>query len=428
VSSIGMRRRLVLVALATTAMVAIAFLIPLAILVRTVARNQAIIEAERIAQSLTPVLALGAQPDRVEAVLPPSGPDVVTVYLADGTVVGDARPPDDAVRLARDGKANFSVAHGGTVDVYTPVVRADGTDVVRVTVPRSELREGVLQSWVALTAVAVALVAVAVLVADRLAASIRRPVQALADTARQLSAGEAEARVEPAGPAEVADVGRAVNELADRIDDLRAAEREMVADLSHRLRTPLTALRLDAEGLDGPAAERVAADVSAMEDAVNQLIAEARAPSAGGGGTTDMVAVAAERSAFWAVLAEDQHRPWTVTLAPGPLRVALPEHDVAAALDALIGNVFAHTPEGAPVRVDVAVDRTVGGGLVVLAVDDGGPGIDGDHVVTRGVSGSRSTGLGLDIARRTATAAGGVLKIGRAELGGARVELRLPRR
>ena len=57
-------------------------------------------------------------------------------------------------------------------------------------------------------------------------------------------------RVEPTGPRELAEAGYAFNRMADRLVAARTDERELVADLSHRLRTPLTVLRLDAEALD----------------------------------------------------------------------------------------------------------------------------------------------------------------------------------
>jgi signal transduction histidine kinase len=96
--------------------------------------------------------------------------------------------------------------------------------------------------------------------------------------------------------------------------------------------------------------------------------------------------------------------------------VALPRDELILAIDALLGNVFAHTPEGTALRVAVS-----GHGLVV---EDAGPGIrDPATAVRRGVSGAGSTGLGLDIARRVANAAGGRLEIGTSRLGGARVAL-----
>ena len=82
----------------------------------------------------------------------------------------------------------------------------------------------------------------------------------------------------------MADVGVALNRLADRIDELIAEERETVADLSHRLRTPLTTLRLDAEALRDPdEAERVGAHVSTLERMLTAIIHAARRPQREGG-------------------------------------------------------------------------------------------------------------------------------------------------
>ena len=87
--------------------------------------------------------------------------------------------------------------------------------------------------------------------------------------------------------------------------------------------------------------------------------------------------------------------------------MALPADDLAAALDALLGNVFAHTPEGT--SFGVAVRPGAGGGAEV-SVSDAGPGTQAT-AVERGRSGAGSTGLGLDIARRTAESSGGSLRI-----------------
>src|SRR5207248_371591 len=95
------------------------------------------------------------------------------------------------------------------------------------------------------------------------------------------------------------------------------------------------------------------------------------------------------------------------------------------AVDALLGNVFAHTPEGSPLAVALGVDD---GGLATIVVDDQGPGFSGTVAMERGVSGGGSTGLGLDIARRVAESAGGALTVSRSPLGGARVQLTLQRR
>jgi signal transduction histidine kinase len=217
-------------------------------------------------------------------------------------------------------------------------------------------------------------------------------------------------------------VGVAVNALGRRIEELLLAERESVADLSHRLRTPLTALRLDADGLRDPVeADRLGADVAAVERTVDEVIRSARrSVREGGHAACDAAAVVTERAAFWAVLAEDQGRPWQVELAPGEHQVRLSASDLAAAVDALLGNAFAHTPDTA--AVDVRVQRQ--DGAVAVEVADRGPGLP-SGALRRGESGAGSTGLGLDIARRTAEASGGRLLVEDRPGGGARVVLLL---
>ncbi|HET6662864.1 MAG TPA: hypothetical protein VFG94_01340 [Acidimicrobiales bacterium] len=181
----------------------------------------------------------------------------LTVWLPDGTRLGDPTPDDDrALALARDQRRSFSQDRGGARELYTVVIsgtgNADEVSVARARVPNSLLDDGVTTAWAALAGVAGALVAAAALIADRLARSVTRDATGLSATARALASGSDEARAQPGPTPELADAARALNLLADRIDELRAAERERVADLSHRLRTPLTALRLDAEAAGDP--------------------------------------------------------------------------------------------------------------------------------------------------------------------------------
>jgi signal transduction histidine kinase len=119
--------------------------------------------------------------------------------------------------------------------------------------------------------------------------------------------------------------------------------------------------------------------------------------------------VGRDRAHFWSALAADEGRPLTVELVQPdrPLPVRVPADDLTAAVDALLGNVFAHTPDGTPFTL--AVEPRDGGGAVVT-VHDQGPGMP-TWAVERGASGRGSTGLGLDIARRTAEASGGALRL-----------------
>jgi signal transduction histidine kinase len=209
---------------------------------------------------------------------------------------------------------------------------------------------------------------------------------------------------------EVGVVARALNTLAERISELLREERETVADLSHRVRTPLTALRLDAEALpDHADAARIGAGVEAVQRAVTSVIDTARRRAADPAVGCDATTVVTERVAFWAVLAEDTDRALRTDLPSGPLAVAVGRPDLEALVDALLGNVFAHTPDGAAFAVRLT-PRPDGGARLLVA--DAGPGLPpGADVLRRGASGGGSTGLGLDIARRTAEVSGGELRI-----------------
>jgi signal transduction histidine kinase len=399
------RRRITLLVAATTSVVLLAFLLPAASLVARVAEARALDAARAQLAVLVPAVGLDGPEDVAADLVGVPGVGSVGVRWVDGTwlgtpgSLGDGAPPEGAeVREADDGTR-----------LLQPVRRADGgTAVVEVFVPAAELRAGVTRTWLVLTGLGVLLLAVALAVADRLARSIARPVTDLATTALRLGSGDLTARVTPDGPDEVREVGTALNRLAGRIGELLTAEREAAADLAHRLRTPLTALRLDAEALPSPDRERLLEDVDALSRGVDQVIAEARRPVREGlGAGCDATAVVVDRVRFWSVLAEEERRAVDSDLAAGPLPVRVTAEDLAVALDALLGNVFAHTPDGTGLRVAVR-PRSSGGAEVTVA--DDGPGLPG-AAVERGRSGAGSTGLGLDIARRTAERSGGALRV-----------------
>ncbi|HEX6380889.1 MAG TPA: HAMP domain-containing sensor histidine kinase, partial [Acidimicrobiia bacterium] len=362
-----MRRRLVAVALATTSLVAVAFAIPLALLARNVASDRALTAAERDVAALAPVLALTTDPDLIGAAIARTDTGAsgrITVWTGD-TRVGDPAPVEQAqYDLARRERLSFSTRGDAETALFQPVLTGTGdVAVVRARVPDAELHRGVRPAWAALAAVAAGLVAAAVLIADALGRSVTRPANRVAAVARRLGHGELDVRAGPGGPPEIADVAQALNFLADRIEALLAAERERVADLSHRLRTPLTALRLEAEAADLPA---LTAGVDRLHQAVTDLIGEARRPLASTAPTCDIGAVARERAEYWGALADEQGRPWDCHVTPGALIVTLPASEAEAALDALVTNVFSHTPEGTSYRV--TADRD--GPDIVAAVED----------------------------------------------------------
>ncbi|MFN8038568.1 MAG: HAMP domain-containing sensor histidine kinase [Acidimicrobiales bacterium] len=433
-----MRRQLTLAAVALTSMIVLAFLVPLGLLVPSVAEDRARNAAERLAETLVPVLATVDDPSQLRQVVDgveSAGVGRLSVVLPDGTVLGAPAGVDDNIALARRNRA-FQAPVDGGVAVLVPVGTNGGTAVVQVVVSDDVLHQGVLSSWAVLAGLGLALVLVAAVVADRLSKTIVAPVMDLADTAERLGHGELDARVEPGGPPEIVEVGTILNRLADRISDLLTAEREEVADLSHRLRTPVTALRLDIDALaESEEKERLVADADALARAVDRLITEARRPVRVGVGTeSDLTAITRERVEFWAALAEDQGRRWSLDLPDQPVLVAVHPDDLGAALDALLGNVLAHTPDGVAFAVAVRADGTTGsadgdasgrgsdGGSLV--VEDEGPGLPTADVTERGTSHGGSTGLGLDIVKRTTEASGGGIELGTSASGGARITAR----
>ena len=397
-----MRRQITLLVAATTSVVLLAFLLPAASLVARVADARALDSARAQLQFLIPTVGFD-QRDQVAANLIGTSGDLdVGVLWIDGQWLGDAGP-DDAVPAS----PTVTATDSGT-RLVQPVQRSDGTAVIQVFVPVDVLRAGVTRTWLVLAGLGIVLLVLALAVADRLARSLTRPVTDLATTAHRLGSGDLSARTDPTGPPEVREVATALNRLAGRIGELLTAEREAAADLAHRLRTPLTALRLDAESLPPGDRERLLADVDALTQGVDEVIAEARRTVREGLGTgCDAADVVSARVRFWSVLAEEEGREVTVHASGGPLLVRVSAGDLAAAVDALLGNVFAHTPEGT--AFTVAVRPRAGGGADV-AVADRGPGVPAG-ALGRGQSAAGSTGLGLDIARRTAEASGGSLGI-----------------
>lgn len=416
-----MRRTVVLVALAVTSMVALAFLIPLGLMIREMARDEAMSDADRQAVALAPVLATTGDRELVgKAVASTQAGQLrrIAVHLPGVEVVGSTRLSAEELAQGHARAATVEVP-GGTAFVQPIALDGGRTAIVEVFVPEDEQARGVARSWLVLGVVGLLLVVGSLLVADRLAAQTVRATIRLADASSALGAGDLGVRVDPSGPPELVAAGHAFNTMADRVRQLLAAEREMAADLSHRLRTPLTALRLNAEALgDDQAAEQTRIAIDRLEREVDLVINSARRAGPGEDADCDVAALLRERLEFWSALAEDQQRPWSLRGADGSVSVPVPATELAASVDAVVGNVFRHTPE----RTEFVVSLQCNDGVVGVIVEDAGPGVaELSEAVERGRSSAGSTGLGLDIARRVAESTGGRLALDRSSLGGARV-------
>jgi signal transduction histidine kinase len=412
-------------ALAITAMVALAFLVPLTFATRQIAHDRAIGDARQQAAAMVAALAVDADPQLLTSAIASTvagNAGRLAVHLPGIAPVGTTHVADSDVALADRYRRPVTAAAAGGLAYLQPSVLSDGRSVViEVYVTNEEMERGVWPAWLALGGLAVVLVAGSVLFADRLGSRLVKATRDLAASSHRLGAGELAVRVTPSGPAELRDAAVAFNMMAGDLRRLLHAERELAADLSHRLRTPLTALRLDAEAIPpGPLADRMRQACDMLDDELEAIITGARlGVQTRGSQQADLVEVLADRLAFWSALAEDQLRPWKVVGGQTPVLVPLSRSELILAVDALLGNVFSHTPEGVAFRVTVSA-----AGLIV---DDAGPGIaDPAFSMQRGVSGAGSTGLGLDIVRRVAESAGGRIEIDRGPMGGARIAMLLP--
>ncbi|GGU42492.1 two-component sensor histidine kinase [Streptomyces lavendofoliae] len=425
------------VALAVTVMVVVAFAVPLGLVIKEMARDRAFTNAERQAAAIGTSLSITtdrAQLDRAVASTQAGAAGRLAVHIpaspgAGPTEIGTGRAATkDLATVQRVPRASLTEVPGGFALLQPTAISTGQIAIVEVFVPEGEVTNGLATAWLILAGVGAGLVVGSVAVADRLGVRMVRPAQRLAHAAHELGEGKLGARVPEDGPTELKSAAIAFNSMADQVVQLLANERELAADLSHRLRTPLTVLRLNTASLgDGPAAEQTRAAVAQLEREVDTIIRTAREAKpqtqpAGPGAGCDASEVVRERMEFWSALAEDEGRTVRLAGVDRPVRIPVARPELVAALDALLGNVFRHTPEGTAFSVDVHN----GDDAVIVLVSDAGPGIaDPEAAMARGNSGARdgSTGLGLDIVRRVAESTGGDVRIGRSVLGGTEVRV-----
>ncbi|MGW0902595.1 sensor histidine kinase [Streptomyces sp. NPDC002853] len=432
-----MRWALVKVCLAVTTMVVVAFAVPLGLVIQEMARDRAFSNAERHAAGMGPTLSITTDRDQLTRAVATSeagGEGRMAVYVpsvdkAPALEIGDRRADADAVETTRkEGRARTTTVDGGFALLQPTALSSGQIAVVEIFVPEGAVSNGVTTAWLVLAGVGVALIIGSVAVADRLGVRMVQPAKRLVGATQSLGEGKLGARVPEEGPKELRLAAVAFNSMADQVVQLLANERELAADLSHRLRTPLTVLRLNAASLgDGPAAEQTRIAVEKLEREVDTIIRTARdakpqTAAVGPGAGCDASEVIRERMAFWSALAEDEGREVRVAGVERPVWIPVARPELVASLDALLGNVFRHTREGAAFAVDVHS----GEDAVIVLVSDAGAGIaDPEAALARGAGSGAdgSTGLGLDIVRQLAESTGGDVRIGRSVLGGTEVRI-----
>jgi two-component system OmpR family sensor kinase len=268
------------------------------------------------------------------------------------------------------------------------------------------------------------LVPVLVLLVGVLVRQMFKPLKSLSDDLGRRSVQDLRELNESALPSEVRPFVVEMNKLLARIGRSMAVQRRFVADAAHELRSPLTAMTLQAERLgaaDMPdeARGRLQALISGLQRTrvlLDQLLTLARSqePSAEKMRNVSLEAVIRQVIEDLVPLAEEKNIDLGV-IGDVDAQVHAQEVDLKVLVKNLVDNAIRYTPEGG--RVDIAVRRD--NGLVTLQVDDTGPGIPAEErervfdsfyrVLGNGELGS---GLGLAITRTVAAGMGATIKLG----------------
>ena len=450
-----MTRRLLLGYLITAVVVLLVLEIPLAIFYQQRETGRLIVDVERDATVLAGYyeepLENGTPPDPApaDAYAVRTGVRVVLVDKAGVSLIDTAGPagrdfstrPEVSTALGgarADGTRHSDTLHTNLLFVAVPV-SSGGTvyGAVRLTLDTQDVNAMVQRYWLGLIAVAAVVLIAMAGIGWAIARSVTRPLRRLDAAAARFATGDLTTiDPDPKAPPEIAVLGATMNTMAQRLERLLAENRGFVADASHQLRTPLTALRLRLENLQSASgAPDEAEDLTAAIDETNRLaglvgdlLRFARAEETATPQTVDLVQLAADRVDTWSALADVAHVALELAAPDGPTFVSAVPGGVEQILDNLIDNALTAAPPGTRVSVSVVRGRRDH----ELTIADAGPGLSDDlkaRALDRFWRSDRSapgTGLGLPIAVALAKASGGSLVLRDSPAGGLAVTVTLP--
>jgi signal transduction histidine kinase len=304
---------------------------------------------------------------------------------------------------------------------------------VRITRSVQQVNDNIRNITIGLGAIGLAALAAGMLLAFGLAGSLSRPLTRLAGAAKRLGHGDLSARAGDIGGArEVEELGQSFDEMADRLERSVQAQREFVANASHQLRTPLTAMKLRLEGAiaevnDAAVRQRLEAadlEVNRLSGIVDRLLMMAREIEEGTSTQVDLSQAVDRAVLRWNERVGQRDSTIVAQTDVGTARVD--PTDLDQILDNLLDNAISYAPG------EVTVESGDSNGQVFVAVRDRGPGIAPEELARvterfyrgRGVP-SGGSGLGLAIARQLVEKWGGSLSVESAHGEGTRVEVRL---
>jgi signal transduction histidine kinase len=375
----------------------------------------------------------------------------VHVVTADGSPFAPSTPPDATVQetlaAALAGRRSepppLQMPWDGAPLVIAEPVLVDGEvrGAVVTASPTAALHRRVLETWALIAGAVLLALALGVLVSLPVVRWILHPVRRLDEgtgrvAAAVLAGGAAEPVADHSGPPELRRLSASFDRMAETVTGALAAQRAFVADASHQLRNPLTALRLRLSNLNGHVDTAAADDHgAALEEAerlselLDGLLALARTERTAPLVDVDVDSAVTDRVEAWRPLAEHTGLRLECAGQPGLTAVA-PVGAVETVLDAVLDNAVKFSAPGDVITVHTVRDD----GSVEIAVRDTGPGLAPDEL-ERAVdrfwrspsqSNVEGSGLGLAIAARTVELAGGSLRLESPQGGGLQVVARLP--
>ncbi len=270
-----------------------------------------------------------------------------------------------------------------------------------------------------------------------LARAVRRMAAPLGDVmeaADRVSKGDYAARVDARGPREVRALGRSFNAMAEQLQATEQQRRNLLADLAHELRTPLSIVRANVEGmldgmypLDADHLSPIVEETKVME----RLLEDLQTLSSADVGalrlhreSVEPAALVEEAAAAFRAAADSAGVSLMTSVAPGLQPIEVDPIRVGEVFANLLSNSLRHTPSGGSIVISTEHSR----GGVRFTVSDTGRGIPADeleHVFERFVTsgGSRGAGLGLAIAKALVEAHGGTIEAASEPGGGTQISL-----
>ena len=449
-----MTRRVVAALLTLTLAILVAAVVPLALGAIAHAKDAFVYDTARTATSVAELAEARLSGDSPDPALRPAmlsaarQHDELLLLDRNGNVVVSQGVPQNAAwrqlvaEAAQHNGPSTELASDRAIAVET--VWGDGTlsgtaiGTVVVERPTGMLDRNITSLWVYLIGLAGAAMLAAVLIAIYFARWVSRPLARLDAAARKAADGNLAVRAETRhGPPELRRMAHTFNMMAGRLEALVHGHRAMLADASHQLRTPLTALRLRLDLLAVDASPATAAELAGAQEEiarlsrlVDGLLATARAESVTEQlEQIDVAGVAAERVAAWHPVADGQGVKLLAEPRCGPpdVVVALGAGHLEQILDNLLDNAIEALRDAhGTIRVSVARSESA----VVLTVADDGPGMtppERSRAFLRFATGApNGTGLGLAIVHRLVTANGGSIRLDDTPGGGLTVEIEFP--